>query len=137
MELIDLKARIAAQPPSRYPEFETEWLQAVVAAGISPKHLPAVMRAFHPSARCGHRALDGIHSEAGMFHEGWEELSAISGVKLNTARRLVDALKASGLAVSERRGRGAGRNQGNIIRWNIPGVGTFDDWKECSLCVAA
>lgn len=137
MELIDLKARIAAQPPSRYQEFENEWLQAVVAAGISTKHLPAVMRAFHPSARCGHRALDGIHSEAGMFHEGWEELRRLTGVSERSLRRLIADLQRCGLAVSERRGRGAGKRQGNIIRWTIPGVGTFDDWKECSLCVAA
>lgn len=137
MELIDLKARIAAQPPSRYPEFENEWLQAVVAAGISTKHLPAVMRAFHPSARCGHRALDGIRSEAGMFHEGWEELRRLTGVSERSLRRLIGDLRRCGLAVSERRGRGAGKRQGNIIRWTIPGVGTFDDWKECSLCVAA
>ena len=137
MELIDLKARIAAQPPSRYPEFETEWLQAVVAAGISTRHLPAIMRAFHPSARCGHRALDGIRSEAGTFHEGWEELRRLTGVSERTLRRLITELQRCGLAVSERRGRGAGKRQGNIIRWTIPGVGTFDDWKECSLCVAA
>lgn len=137
MEITDLKARIAAQPPSRYPKFETEWLQAVVAAGISTRHLPAIMRAFHPSARCGHRALDGIRSEAGMFHEGWEELRRLTGVSERTLRRLIADLRRCGLAVSERRGRGAGKRQGNILRWTIPGVGTFDDWKERSLCVAA
>lgn len=137
MELTDLKARIATQPPSRYPEFETEWLQAVVAAGISTKHLSAVMAAFRPSARCGHRALDGIRSEAGMFHEGWEELRRLTGVSERTLRRLIAELQRCGLVHSERRGRGAGKCQGNIMRWTIPRVGTFDDWKERSLCVAA